>query len=149
MLALSLFFLTGCMDTEKKGEAKWALLKTINPHPAVLYETEDEFAFSEELHDYVLSFDDIYDAAIVVGKKRVLVAYKVKHLKRFKMKKIEKDLQKKLEKKYPDRKFTVSSDFKIFLEAVELNESLKDENYSRKKARKRFKDIIEMEKEKT
>ena len=148
-LALSIVITTGCMDTEKKGEAKMALLKTTNPHPAVLNETKEEFAFSEDVHKYVLSFDDIYDAAIIVGEKRVLVAYKVKHMKRFRMKKIEKDLQKKLEKKYPDRKFTVSSDYKIFLEAVELNEDLKDPNYSRKKAKKQSKKIIKLEKEKT
>ena len=57
--------------------------------------------------------------------------------------------KKKLEEKYKDRKFTVSSDFKIFLEAVELNEDLKDKDYSRKKARKHFKDIIKLEQEKT
>ncbi|MGN1387357.1 MAG: YhcN/YlaJ family sporulation lipoprotein [Bacillus sp. (in: firmicutes)] len=149
MMIGSLLFLTGCEGISKKGDAKWALFKTTNPHPAVLYETDEEFQFSEELHDYVLKMPEIYDAAIIVGKKRVLVAYKVKQMKRFKMKKIEKELQKKLEKKYTDRKFTVSSDFKIFLEAVELNEDLKDENYSRKKARKQFKKIIKLEQEKT
>ncbi|MGM9923939.1 MAG: YhcN/YlaJ family sporulation lipoprotein [Bacillus sp. (in: firmicutes)] len=133
----------------KKGEAKTALFKTTNPHPAVLYETESEFQFAEELQKYVLSFPEIYDAAIIVGKKRVLVAYKVKHLKRFKMKKIEKDLKKKLEKKYKDHDFTVSSDYKIFLEAVELNEDLKDKDHSREKARKEFKKIIKLQKEMT
>ena len=78
-----------------------------------------------------------------------MVAYKVKQMKRFKMKKIEKELNKKLTEKYSDRKFIVSSDFKIFLEAVELNEDLKDKKYSREKARKRFKKIIKLEKEKT
>ncbi|WP_019240535.1 MULTISPECIES: hypothetical protein [Bacillus] len=140
-------FIAGCMDTNKKGEAKMALFKTTNPHPAVLYETPEEFKFAEDLQKYVLEFPDIYDAAIITGKKRVLVAYKVKHMKRFGMKKIEKDLKKKLEEKYSDHKFTVSSDYKIFLEAVELNEDLKDENYSRKKARKQFKEIIKLQKE--
>ena len=60
-LVLSIVITTGCMDTEKKGEAKMALLKTTNPHPAVLNETKEEFAFSEDVHKYVLSFDDIYD----------------------------------------------------------------------------------------
>lgn len=145
----SMIFLSGCEGFPKKGDAKWALFKTTNPHPAVLYETDEEFKFSEELHDYVLSFPEIYDAAIIVGKEKVLVAYKVKQMQRFKMKKIEKKLKKKLEKKYKERKFTVSSDFKIFLEAVELNEKLKDEKYSRKKARKHFKKIIKLEQEKT
>lgn len=139
----------GCDDANKKGEAKMALFKTTNPHPAVLYETPEEFKFAEELHKYVLSFPDIYDAAIITGKKRVLVAYKVKHMKRFKMKKIEKELNKKLEEKYKDRNFTVSSDYKIFLEAVELNEDLKDEDYPRDKAKKEFKKIIKLQKEMT
>ncbi|MEH6943486.1 sporulation protein [Bacillus sp. JJ722] len=143
------FIIMGCEGANKKGEAKMALFKTTNPHPAVLYETPEEFKFAEELHKYVLSFPDIYDAAIITGKKRVLVAYKVKHMKRFKMKKIEKDLNKKLEEKYKDHNFTVSSDYKIFLEAVELNESLKDENYPRDKARKEFGKIIKLKKEMT
>ena len=145
----SCIFIAGCKGIGKEGDAKWALFKTTNPHPAVLYETDEEFKFSEELHDYVLKVPEIYDAAIIVGKERVLVAYKVKQMKRFKMKKIEKDLNKKLTEKYSDRKFIVSSDFKIFLEAVELNEDLKDKKYSREKARKRFKKIIKLEKEKT
>ena len=151
ILIACLFITTGCMDTKKKGDAKWALFKTTNPNPAVLNETSEEFAFSEEIHKFVLSFPEIYDAAIVVGEKQVLVAYKVKQMQRFKMKKIEKKLKKKLEKKFKDqnRKFTVSSDFKIFLEVVELNENLKDEKYSRKKAKKHFKKIIKLEKEKT
>ena len=115
----SLIFLSGCEGFTKKGDAKWALFKTTNPHPAVLYETEKEFQFSEELHDYVLKIPEIYDAAIIVGKERVLVAYKVKQMKRFKMKKIEKKLKKKLEEKYKDRKFAVLSGFKIFVEGGE------------------------------
>ena len=151
ILIACLFITTGCMDTKTKGDANWALFKTTNPNPAALNETSEEFAFSEEIHKFVLSFPEIYDAAIVVGEKQVLVAYKVKQMQRFKMKKIEKKLKKKLEKKFKDqnRKFTVSSDFKIFLEVVELNENLKDKKYSRKKAKKHFKKIIKLEKEKT
>lgn len=150
IIFLSTFlFTTGCSEIPKKGEAKMALFKTTNPHPAVLNETPEEFKFAEELHKYVLSFPEIYDAAIITGKKRVLVAYKVKHMKRFGMKKIEKKLNKKLEEKYQNHDFTVSSDYKIFLEAVELNEDLKDESYSRKKAKKQFKKIIKLQKEMT
>ncbi|WP_050614350.1 sporulation protein [Bacillus testis] len=148
LLFIAVFIVSGCSD-KNTGDATWALFKTTNPHPAVLYETEKEFAFAEDLHKYVLSFPEIYDAAIITGKKKVLVAYKVKHMKRFGMKKIEKDLKKKLEKKYSNHSFTVSSDYKIFLEAVKLNEHLKDPTYSRKKAKKEFKDIIKLEKERT
>ncbi len=148
MVAVLTAGLSGCSEG-MTGEAKMALFKVTNPHPAVLDETPEEFAFSEELHDYVLKSPEIYDAAIIAGKKDVLVAYKVKQMKRFGMKKIEKELQKKLDKKYPDRDFTVSSDYKIFLEAVNLNEKLKDPDYSRKKAKKKFKEIQELEKEMT
>ncbi|MFS0782842.1 sporulation protein [Bacillus sp. 1P06AnD] len=147
-LVLFAFVLAGCSD-KKVGDAKMSLFRTTNPHPAVLYESKEEFAFAEDVHKYVLSFPEIYDAAIITGKKKVLVAYKVKHMKRFGMKKIEKELNKKLEKKFSDHSFTVSSDYKIFLEAVNLNEHLKNPSFSRKKARKDFKKIIELQKEKT
>jgi hypothetical protein len=149
IFSLGIIFITGCSKDEKSKEAKLALIKTTNPHPAVLNETKKEFQFSEELHKYVLSFPEIYDAAIITGKKNILVAYKVKHLHRFRMKKIEKELKKKLEKKYPNHTFVVSSDYKIFIEAVELNEKLKDPNYSREKAKKRFKKILKLQKEQT
>ncbi|MGN1401542.1 MAG: YhcN/YlaJ family sporulation lipoprotein [Bacillus sp. (in: firmicutes)] len=143
--------LSGCTDFNKTGEAKMALFKTVNPHPAVLKETPEEFALAEKIHSHVLSYPEIYDAAIITNEKKVLVAYKVKQMKRFSMKKIEKKLKKDLEKKFKDedRQFTVSSDYKIFLEAVELNEKLKDKSYSRKKGEKDFKNIIKLQKEMT
>ena len=142
--------LGGCSE-KKTGEARTALFKTTNPHPAVINETASEFAFAEKVQKTVLASPEIYDSAIVTDKEKVLVAYKVKHLKRFKMKKIEKELKKKLEKKYPDREFTVSSDYKIFLEAVNLNEKLKnkDKDFTTKKAKKDFKEILKLEKEMT
>ncbi|WP_205416557.1 hypothetical protein, partial [Escherichia coli] len=54
-------------------------------------------------HD-VESMKELYDVAIVKGKKDTLVAYKVKHLYRFSMKKIEKKLNDMLEDKYPQEK---------------------------------------------
>ncbi|PLS16222.1 sporulation protein [Bacillus sp. M6-12] len=141
----------GCSEQSKSKstETRLSLLRTTNPHPAVLDEKSEEFAFAEKLHKEVLKQPEIYDAAIITGKKEVLVAYKVRHLKRFKMKKIESTLTKKLEKKYPEENFIVSSDYKIFLEAVELNEKLKNPKYSRKKANDQFKSIIKLQKEQT
>ena len=49
------------------------------------------------------------------------------------MKKIEKQLTKELQKQFKDLSFTVSSDFKIFLEAVRLNEKVEKENLSKEK----------------
>ncbi|RFU69230.1 sporulation protein [Peribacillus saganii] len=146
-----LFALGGCSEQSKSKstETRLSLLRTTNPHPAVLDEKEEEFKFAEKLQKEVLKQPEIYDVAIIMGKKEVLVAYKVRHLQRFRMKKIEKNLTKKLEKQYPKEKFIVSSDYKIFIEAVDLNEKLKDPKYSRKKATDQFKSIIKLQKEQT
>lgn len=60
------------------------------------------------------------------------------------MKKIEKEVSKKLEKKYPKENFTVSSDYKIFLETVRLDERMKSAKFSHREAEKRFKEIVNM-----
>jgi hypothetical protein len=82
--------------------------------------------------------------AVVKGKEATLVVYKVKHMQRFRMKQIEKDLTKKLEEKYPKEQFTVSSDYKIFLEAVRLVERKDNGNLSGKQAEKRLNEIVKM-----
>jgi hypothetical protein len=63
------------------------------------------------------------------------------------MKKIEKDLNKLLEKKYPEENFTTSSDYKIFLETVRLDERMKSPEFTHQKAEKRFNEIVKMTKE--
>jgi hypothetical protein len=104
----------------------------------------------ERIKKDVSSFPEIYDVAVVEGKKNTLVVYKVKHLYRYKMKKIEKNINNLLEKRYPNENFTVSSDYKIFLEAVKLNERIQsDKQFSKQKAEKQLQQIIEMTKEMT
>jgi hypothetical protein len=65
------------------------------------------------------------------------------------MKKIEKKMTKMLEEKYPDENFIVSSDYKIFIEAVELQEKMKDPNFTDKKAKKKLDKIIKLKNEMT
>jgi hypothetical protein len=84
---------------------------------------------------------------VVKNGKKIIVAYKVKHLQRFHMKKIEKTVTENLEEKFPKNDFIVSSDYKIFLESVRLNELLKKKDVPEKKARKKFKEIEELQKE--
>ncbi|WP_262421960.1 hypothetical protein [Bacillus aquiflavi] len=91
----------------------------------------------------------MYDVAIVKGDSQILVAYKVKHLYRFQMKKLEKSVKNQFKKQFPKEKFTVSSDYKVFLEAVKMNEKMKDADYDEKKASKRLKTLIKMTKELT
>jgi len=138
-----LFGLTACGQDQKVKDSQLALMKTTNPNPIVTDRTKSR-NHVEEIEQDVSSFPEIYDVAIVKGKKDILVAYKVKHMQRFRMKKIEKDMNKRLEKRYPKEKFTVSSDYKIFLEAVRLNERMKSKKFSSKDAEIQLKKIIKM-----
>jgi hypothetical protein len=138
----------GCSATGQKNDTKLAILKTTNPSPVVTDKNQKADSVEKIKHD-VSSLPELYDVAVIKGKKDTLVAYKVKHLQRFRMKKIEKNINKMLEKKYQKENFTVSSDYKIFLEAVRLNEQIKTNKISKKKAENRLKQIIKMTNEMT
>ena len=140
--------LVGCnskLNDEK--QAQLSLINQTNPTPINLTSQSTEESSSKNIKEDVQSIDSIYDVAIIKGKEKTLVAYKVKHLQRFHMKAIEKKVNDKLEEKYPDEDFTVSSDYKIFLEAVRLGEKLKDPKYPEKKAKKELNRIIGLSKE--
>lgn len=139
--------LAGCSQNESK-ESEMALIKKTDPNPVLIDEnTKGNLDLVANIKEAIASYKEIYDVAVVKGKKDTLVVYKVKHLQRFHMKKIEKKIKEKLEKKFPDEKFTVSSDYKIFLEAVKLNEKMQKSDYSEKKANKRLKEIIKLKQE--
>ena len=149
LFILMVAVLTACNDDGKKEDGL-ALLKTTNPAPmSVKKDSKKEQDLIHSIEKDIEEFDEIYDVAVLKGKEDVLVAYKVKHMQRFYMKRIEKEMLDLLEKKYPDENFTVSSDYKIFLEAVELEENMKDPDYSTKKAEKKLKEIIRLKKELT
>ena len=127
--------LVGCnskLNDEK--QAQLSLINQTNPTPINLTSQPTQESSSKNIKEDVQSIDSIYDVAIIKGKEKTLVAYKVKHLQRFRMKAIEKEVNDMLEEKYPDEDFTVSSDYKIFLEAVRLGEKLKDPKYPEEKS---------------
>jgi hypothetical protein len=138
-----LLLLTSCSDNQSAKNSQLALIKTTNPSP-VITDKGAKRNHVEDIKKDVSSLPQIYDVAVVKGKKDTLVAYKVKHLQRFRMKQIEKDVTKMLEKKYPKENFTVSSDYKIFLEAVRLDEKIKSTKMSPKKAEKRLESLVKM-----
>lgn len=139
-----LLCVTACSANQQGKDSRLALMKTTNPRPIVTVKTESNRNAAAIKRD-VSSIPGIYDVAVVKGKKNVLVVYKVKHLHRFKMKKIEKQIKERLEKKYSNEKFTVSSDYKIFLEAIRLKERMqKDKKFSDQDAEKRIKQLIKM-----
>ncbi|MBY0120998.1 YhcN/YlaJ family sporulation lipoprotein [Bacillus sp. S/N-304-OC-R1] len=151
MIGLLTASLAGCgMGGDDTKDSDLALIKTTNPSPALLGKnTKENLELVDSIKKDISSMKELYDVAVVKGNNDTLVAYKVKHLHRFKMKKIEKRLNEMLEKKYPDENFTISSDYKIFLEAVKLNEKMKDPKYPDKKANEKLKEIIKLKNEMT
>jgi hypothetical protein len=140
---MSLFFLAACTQNQPVKESQLALMKTTNPTP-LSTERKKNRNRAEDIKKDVSSLPEVYDVAVIKGEKDTLVVYKVKHMQRFKMKTIEKNLNKKLEEKHPKENFTVSSDYKIFLEAVRLNEKIKSGSLSHSKAEKRLEEIVKM-----
>jgi hypothetical protein len=148
MLIILTVTLSGCNQSEEEQESRMSLVKTTNPNPVNLTSNQDENIAAQVKQD-VQKFDEIFDVAVVQGRKNTLVVYKVKHLQRFRMKQIEKNVTKELEKKYPDESFTVSSDYKIFMEALQLKEQIKDPKFSKAKAEKNLEKIIKLKNEQT
>ncbi|MFJ7639153.1 YhcN/YlaJ family sporulation lipoprotein [Peribacillus sp. NPDC097206] len=149
-LAVIMLLLTGCSSKDDGKTEGLALIKRTNPEPMDIIhgeDEEDEKGLITKVKEMVSDEDEIYDVIVVKNGKKILVAYKVKHLQRFHMKKIDKNVTKKLEDKYPKYKFIISSDYKIFLESVRLDELLKEKDVPEKKAKKKFKEIVELHKE--
>lgn len=143
-----LLLLVGCNNENDNEKSRMALIKTTQPTPMKLSNKNNE-TLPAKVKKEVANIKEIYDVAVIEGNKTILVAYKVKHLYRFRMKSIEKKLTDRLEKEYPDEKFVVSSDYKIFLEAVRLREALKTGKISKKDAKKRFETIVKLKEELT
>jgi hypothetical protein len=148
MLLILTVTLSGCKQSEEEQESRLSLIKTTNPNPIKLTNKQNENIAAQVKKD-VKKYDEIFDVAVVQGKKDILVVYKVKHLNRFRMKQIERNVMEELEKKYPNESFTVSSDYKIFMEAFKLKERVKDPNYSEIKAEKDLEKIIKLKNEQT
>ncbi|MFD2443219.1 sporulation protein [Bacillus sp. CGMCC 1.16607] len=141
--------LSGCNQSEAEEESRISLIKATNPSPVQLTNGIREENIVDDIKKDVMKFNEIYDVAIIKVDKNTIVVYKVKHMYRFRMKAIEKRINKKLENSYPNEKFTVSSDYKIFMEALELKEKTEDPNYSKEKAEKKLKKIIDLKEERT
>lgn len=147
MLFISAFlgiFLSAC-NNDGPREAGLSLIQTTHLKPISLKDDSmKEENFVNAIERDVESFNELYDVFVIRGKNDVLVSYKVRHMQRFYMKRIGKKIKDHLEKNYPDENFTISSDYKIFLEAVELEKNLKNPNYSKEKAEKKLQEIIKL-----
>lgn len=141
--------LTSC-NTDATQHSGMSLIQKSDPDPIILDEKkEKDHKLVTSIKKDVAKFDELYDVAVIKGEEEILVAYKVKHLQRFHMVKIEGKINKMLEEKYPKENFIVSSDYKIFLEAVELNDKMRNPDFSNKDAKKKLEEIIKLKKELT
>ena len=110
---------------------------------------EKDESFASKVKETALELPEIYDVHVIKGKKESLVTYKVRHMQRFRMKRIEKELIEKLQEKFPDERFTVSSDFKIFLESTRLQKKIHNNEISEEEMEEKLQWIIQLSKEKT
>jgi hypothetical protein len=148
ILLLIVLLVSGCSQTKGVQESRASLIKTTNPSPVQINDKQEK-NIADDVKKEVKKFDEIYDVAVVQGKKDTLVVYKVRHLQRFRMKQIEKNVTKQLEQKFPKGNFTVSSDYKIFMEAVELKDKVNEPKFSDEKAETRLQQIIKLKNEQT
>jgi predicted RND superfamily exporter protein len=146
-LSVLLFIMITACGQNQGEKSQNALIQKTNPDPIHIKKGETNHVAS--IKHEISSFPEVYDVAVVKGKKDTLVAYKVKHLHRFKMDDIEKKMTAKLKRKYPKENFTVSSDYKIFLEAVKLQEEMDKPGFSDRDAEKRLQKIITLKDETT
>jgi predicted small secreted protein len=149
IIFLGLVMLSGCNTNETRGNQDYkVLLQATHPTPTNIASGDNQVT-AKDIRKDVEHLDYIYDVAVIKGENEDLVVYKVKHLQRFRMNGIEKEVTKILEKKYPEENFVVSSDYKIFLEAVRLGKKMEDPKFSKKDAQKRLEEIIKLKKELT
>lgn len=150
LLLLAALMLAGCASKGDGSTERLALVKETNPKPMdILDRTDMKQGDDEKVHKLISGIAPIYDTVVLQNGDRILVAYKVKHMHRFRMKKIEKQVNKTLEKNIKGKDFIVSSDYKIFLEAVRLDKLLRENDVPDKKAKKKFDEIVSLQKELT
>lgn len=145
----SLLVLASCSSKGDGTESQLSLMKATQPAPILIDFKNNEQSIAHQVQDEIEKMDEIYDVAVIERGKKIIVAYKVKHLQRFRMKKIEKQLTKQLKDQFRDHQFIVSSDYKIFLESIRLKEEMDTKNITDEDAEKKFKKIIKLKKEMT
>ncbi|SEN15752.1 Sporulation lipoprotein YhcN/YlaJ (Spore_YhcN_YlaJ) [Mesobacillus persicus] len=151
MVMVISLLLTGCNLGNTSEDSRKSMIQSVNPDPTAIEDQKGKnYKLAEKVKKDVRSVPAIYDVAVLKGEEEVLVAYKVKHMQRMHMKRIEKEIKQKLEKNYPKENFIVSSDYKIFIEVLELKEKIRDDNnFSKEKAEERLQKIIKFQQELT
>jgi hypothetical protein len=152
VMLIIVFALVACSNTTQNDpeSLKNGVTHVANPKPeAASTDHKWDYTLVNDIKDTAKDVPEVYDVSVVKGKEDCLVAYRVKHMARFRMQNIEKELTDTLEKRFPDIKFTVSNDYKIFLESVRLLDKVKNEKVPKDKMEDQLTKIINLSKEQT
>ncbi|WP_026700798.1 YhcN/YlaJ family sporulation lipoprotein [Salibacterium aidingense] len=106
-------------------------------------------SLSNKAKEKVTEMEDITEAKAVNADKELVLAVKIKQLRRFQIKSIEKKVKTNLKKWFPNEKIEASTDLKIFLELGELEDKLQENDTNPKKLKKELQKIKNLMKEKT
>src|SRR5699024_4904445 len=93
--------------------------------------------------------DNVTHVYAVNTKDTLVIAIKVRHMKRFRLQKIKQKLTKKMKKEFPKMDVYLSTDKKIVIELEKLEKKLKKTSISKKDFKKQIQNIIDLSKEKT
>jgi hypothetical protein len=93
--------------------------------------------------------DDIKDVVAVNTSKKLLVAYKIKHMHRFYRKQIEKEIDRQLIRLFPNYQIVSSSDLKIFWKTEELRGKLGNKKWNEQKVDQEIEKIKQLSEELT
>ena len=148
LLILMIFFtLVGC-EKMSEDNGLYVFLKDQTIAPFSLVENAD-ISKLNALKEKLNELEELYDVVIVEGKEEILITYKVKQLSRIKMQHIEKEVKKIAKELLNEKKdVVVSSDYKIFLEAIRLHYDVTKEVKPKEQLEK-FQWIIKLQKEMT
>src|SRR5699024_4268004 len=93
---------------------------------------------SSDLAKNILSKNDNVTHVYAVNTKDTLViAIKVRHMKRFRLQKIKQELTKKMKKEFPKMDVQLSTDEKIVIELDKLEKKLETTSISKKELKEK------------
>lgn len=93
--------------------------------------------------------DNVTHVYAVNTKDTLVIAIKVRHMKRLRLQKIKQELTKKMKKEFPKMDVQLSTDEKIVIELEKLEKKLETTSISKKELKNRLQSIIDLSKEET
>ncbi|WP_181537948.1 YhcN/YlaJ family sporulation lipoprotein [[Anoxybacillus] calidus] len=146
------FFIIGILfGCAKEKENQQQSLQNFNITKSSTKETADanlNQSVAKQAVQKIREKREIKDVVAVNTKKKLLLAYQVKHMQRFRMKQIRKDVKEELENLFPDYDIILSSDIKLFWKTEELRRKLSKDGMDEKEIDKQIEKLEKLSNEK-